>query len=127
MYTQAEVAEGRLKQDRSGHRQGDVDDEHANCIRENVLEDDPGVGGSGDPGGIYEFPLPQGQELTADKTGQAHPADESEENTQDDDAVAGREAGDPASFIPSAGNLTDDGCEEQQRNDDDDVGEAHED
>ena len=42
----AEVAQGRLGEDRGGHGQRDVDDQHADGVGQDVLEDDPGVAGA---------------------------------------------------------------------------------
>ena len=48
------------------------------AVGQDVLEDDPPVGRPGDPGRVDELPLPQGQELRPDQSGQALPATEAE-------------------------------------------------
>src|SRR4051812_28807487 len=77
---EAEEGEGSLSQDRHAHRQGAVDDDRPERVREDVPEHDPGVAGSRRLRGLDVLLLAQGEEDSAHDAGDARP----EEGGEDD-------------------------------------------
>jgi hypothetical protein len=112
--SESEKAQCGFKQDCAGHDERRVDDDDTDRIRQDVTEDDPAVARSRDPRGIDKLTLTQTQELTSHQSGKAGP----DEETQHDSQHRGTKVSEGA---------TDHRSDDDDRDGDDDVGEAHED
>ncbi len=104
--------ERRLGEDAGAHQQRRADDDRADGVGQDVLEDDATIGGAGDAGGVDELALAKGKELGPHEAGEAGPR-EQPQNEGDAPDAGGAET------------VAGDRGDEQERDHEDDVREAH--
>ena len=124
MDTEAQVGQRRFQQDRRGHQQRDVHGDHAHGVGQDVLENNATAGRAGQSSGVDELTLTQRQELAAHESSERRPRRRTDQQTQRNDRGGRRQA---RGTDVGDGQATQQRGQDDQRDNDDHVGQAHQD